>query len=545
MNLLPMNVLPMNLLVDPLFRVATADSLERHDLPTLLQALGEDRVESLPGLQRHQEDAFHIFLCYLAGAVLARENRDDPRQDADFWREGIRRLTRADGGVDDSAWTLLVEDPTRPAFMQTRTHAAEAYREQFKTQKADSPDEFDLLVTAKNHDVKMKRVRSQDLEAWTYALINLQTMTCYLGSGQYGVARSSGGTGPRVRVGLLHSLRSGALWLSDVNRLNACRSALIQGPLQYSASGVVLTWLPAWDLETSLNTTELDPFFIEVSRGVRLERSRERVLAKGASTAPLVLTKATRDKINGRMGDPWIPIDLAKEAALNVRGEGFPPERIRDLIFLAAGDTQVYTPAAMQTPESARWPDCHFYAAALARRGKDSNTDGFHSALLKIPNSLGRSGLFAGPLRDYLAEVSRTAIADSGTMQNRVLKPAVFSVLQAGPKQVNFDKREIADWWKETENAFTSAWRTDFFPWLWSTAESQDPESARLDWLRSLQGKAESALADAIARYPSRGGRKYRAQVAAWQLFRGSLRNQFPALAPASDEKTDEITDED
>ncbi|MEI7868861.1 MAG: hypothetical protein WCI11_13295 [Candidatus Methylumidiphilus sp.] len=85
----------MNLLTDPVFRVETPDGQERLSLPQLLEALGLDRVESLPGLQRHQEDAFHIFLCYLAGAVLARESQTDPCQNAEFWLEGIRRLTEA------------------------------------------------------------------------------------------------------------------------------------------------------------------------------------------------------------------------------------------------------------------------------------------------------------------------------------------------------------------------------------------------------------------------------------------------------------------
>ena len=108
----------MNLLTDPLFRVETPIGLMWLDLPGVLEALANDQVAGLPGVQRHQEDALHIFLCYLSAAVLVREDQANPRQTASFWREGIRRLTRADGGNDDIAWTLVVADPTRPAFMQ-------------------------------------------------------------------------------------------------------------------------------------------------------------------------------------------------------------------------------------------------------------------------------------------------------------------------------------------------------------------------------------------------------------------------------------------
>ena len=82
----------MNLLTEPVFRVQTPRGPQAWSLPALLAALGADTVESLPGLQRHQEDAFHIFLCYLAGAVLARADLQDPIQPEAFWRDGLRRL---------------------------------------------------------------------------------------------------------------------------------------------------------------------------------------------------------------------------------------------------------------------------------------------------------------------------------------------------------------------------------------------------------------------------------------------------------------------
>lgn len=37
--------------------------------------------------------------------------------------------------------------------------------------KARSPDELDVLVTAKNHDVKMARVGTDTVEAWLFALV--------------------------------------------------------------------------------------------------------------------------------------------------------------------------------------------------------------------------------------------------------------------------------------------------------------------------------------------------------------------------------------
>ena len=105
----------MNLLTDPLLRAITDQGEELLSLPALLAALGHDRVQHLTGLQRHQADAFHVFLCYLAGAVLARNNHTNPIQDEEYWRQGMRSLA---GEAGDDAWTLVVDDLTRPAFMQ-------------------------------------------------------------------------------------------------------------------------------------------------------------------------------------------------------------------------------------------------------------------------------------------------------------------------------------------------------------------------------------------------------------------------------------------
>ena len=72
-------------------------------------------MERLPGLQLHQEDPFHVFLTSLATAILARDNKSDPVQTEGYWLEGLRKLASSAG---DDAWTLVVDDLSRPAFMQ-------------------------------------------------------------------------------------------------------------------------------------------------------------------------------------------------------------------------------------------------------------------------------------------------------------------------------------------------------------------------------------------------------------------------------------------
>ncbi|MCD6305152.1 MAG: type I-E CRISPR-associated protein Cse1/CasA, partial [Deltaproteobacteria bacterium] len=158
----------MNLLTDPLLRVQTAASEVRQmSLPELFSALGRDEVESLPGLQRHQADALHVFLCYLAGAILARSGDTEPVQETSYWERGLVDLSE---GQENWAWRLVVEDVSKPAFFQAPLPAADRL-----SLKAVTPDRLDLLPTAKNHDVKKARGFYPHPDEWVYTLVSLQT----------------------------------------------------------------------------------------------------------------------------------------------------------------------------------------------------------------------------------------------------------------------------------------------------------------------------------------------------------------------------------
>ena len=79
------------------FRVLTEAGPEEVSLPTLLELFGEDAVRQLVGIQRYQADAFHVFLAYLGGAVLARRGDTSPVQAADYWRTGLMELAGLSG----------------------------------------------------------------------------------------------------------------------------------------------------------------------------------------------------------------------------------------------------------------------------------------------------------------------------------------------------------------------------------------------------------------------------------------------------------------
>jgi CRISPR system Cascade subunit CasA len=518
----------MNLLTDPVFRVETPAGPQGMSLPALLTALGEDRVESLPGLQRHQEDAFHIFLCYLAGAVLAREGRDQPVQDEAFWRDGIRRLTARE---DDCAWTLVVEDVTKPAFMQPPLTSQSLYaRFNHKDPKARTPDELDLLATAKNHDLKQARSALPEPEDWAYALVSLQTCTCYEGAGNYGIARING-TSARPCVQIVYSEGAAQRWRTDVARLLGYRGALLDR-YSYCATGTALTWTAPWDLESSIALDTLDPFFIEISRAIRLVKTDAGIEARGASSKPRVLAKAVRDEFKGNLGDPWTPINRESGGAAVLGKRGFTPKLLHDLVFAEIDSESPFQACMFQKAELGRAPPVVlFHASALARRGgTDSSTEGFHFARIPIPGKVTLSLLRRDTDSERLSKWSRERLNDADKMQRAVLRPALLSLLQAGPDQINFDKREFNAWIDQAIRRYAAAWATDFFPRLWRTLDETDPDAARLVWLQSLRDKGLKEFQDAIQRYPFRTGRQFRARVQAERVFHGSLYNHFPQL---------------
>lgn len=511
----------MNLLIDPLFRAKNKDGTKKMSLPHLLEALGEDRVESLLGLQRHQEDAFHIFLCYLAGAVLAREGKSDPVQNEEFWRKGIRCLAGRD---DDCAWTLVVEDVTKPAFMQPPVESEEDFIQNYKPE-ADIPDALDLLIKTKNHDIKSEKMGAPSEENWVYALISSQTMNGFSGKYNYGIARMNGGYGSRPCVGLLYGFSFGKRWVRDTNNLLSSRHGLLKNPWPYRDDGIVLTWLTVWNRKSSLDLKELDPFFIEIARAFRLVRKGNGIRAV---KAPTKTRRINAEKQKGVLGDPWIPLNSEKVTALTISSAGLTPKLLRDLIF-----EDGFKPASMQKPDKENdAPSCYFYASVLVRG--QGITEGLHTKKIKIPPKAGVSLFSNKEERDGLADLSKTGLGLASAMADKVLGLALFALMEGGPEKLDFNKREIKSWVQTMKKHFTDSWADEFFPWLWRTVDYPDNDSAELEWVHIIHGQAWKILQKAISRCPERSGRLYRGRVKAESVFKGSINNNFPILKEAS-----------
>lgn len=501
----------MNLLMNEVFRVVHADKAVQLSLPGLFQALGQDRVDTLAGVQRHQADIFHIFLCYLAGSALVQSGKADPNQPTEFWIDALRALA---GRNDDCAWELVVEDPTKPAFMQPPAPSKQIFENDYKP-KAETPDSLDVLQCAKNHDLKANRARKSDMEAWVLALIGHQTASGFLGQGNFNIARMNGGFGSRVCVGWKANSRSGMRFHRDVRVLLAHRETLLKAPYPYVDGGLTCLWIEPWDGKTGLSLSQLDPFFIEVARRIRLVNCGSIVALGTTSKSTRIAAQASK----GNVGDPWTPIKVSTSSALTPSANGLPPGLLRDLIF-----QDNYKLFLMQIPTSSEGSG--WFCASSLVRGQGT-TDGFHEASIRLPART-RPILFGGSsARDRLAELSKMGLEMAGGVQNKCLRPALYALMEGGPDSVDFGKREITAWVGSQSRSFLTAWQPLYFDWLWSTLDAKNDVAALRPWLQKLKSLARDVLETAFRSSPSRNGRCYRAISRANNIFAGGLYKNF------------------
>lgn len=519
----------MNLLHDRLIRVQTVHERRLMGLPELLESLGQDDVIGYVGIQRHQEEAFHVFLCYLAGAILARCDESSPVQEEGFWRDGMKLLA---GMAGDDAWQLVCDDPGRPAFMQPPLPPQDAKK---LSVSAKTPDELDLLPTAKNHDLKRARAIQPHVDEWVFALVSLQTMSGYFGRGNQGISRMNGGFGNRLIVELVRSTSPGVRWQDAVIRLMQHRQEVLAKDFGYDPQGLVLVWLEPWDGKTSLPLKRLDPFYIEICRRIRLRGDDNGV--RDALCVPADAPRIDARTLNGVVGDAWAPVSLgaakSKEPdvkALTISPAGITAEVLRNLIF----DHSIVRTSLHKPLDD--WRGQLWLVASVLVRGQGT-TDGFYDRRVLIPENARRKLWGASTQYEELAEVSKNAIEFAGTMRYRVLRPAVFAYLQGTPDAVSLDRKAVQAWWESVARNYEDRWSDDFFPWLWSLQDPLDRDKALKAWALTLRNHAHQALDHAIRTMPCHTGRRYLSYHRAQQVFWGALRHNFPILVEEVDKR--------
>ena len=454
--------------------------------------------------------------------ALHRSGVSEPPGDAADWRRLIRGLT-SDWPADEP-WNLVVDDITKPAFMQPPASTAQKLSD-YKN-AVETPDELDMLVTSKNHDVKSSVAGSGDANDWAFALVTLQTSEGFSGAGNYGVSRMNGGLGCRPAFSITPSTRPGAHVRRDIEALLECRERLLdEYPMR--DDGVALLWSVPWDGAKGqvLQFSELEPFYIEVCRRVRMQadiRGRLRAI-RATSKGARIESKA----LKGMTGDPWTPINAKEGKSLTLAGGGFTYKRVTD--YLRPGDWQL-PPLFRPTSAESRSPRAMQLVARGMVRGQ-GKTEGYHERIIpmreRVVKAFGRPGG-----REDLGQIAQERIEQVALTQ-RILRHAV-SVFAAGGATDNIgdEQRARANPWANQLDEFVDA---NFFEDLQEEFEVDDPgerHTIRSRWLHGVIDDARRILRDAEESLPCPAIQRYRARVRADSVFEGRIRgdNGFPWL---------------
>lgn len=480
-----------DLLVEPLLSWRDrARRRARTTLPGVLARLASGEVEDFPRVRTHQIDPWCMFLTQLAAIALQCANQSDPHVSEDDWREMLLALTNG----DHDPWSLVVDDLSKPAFFQPPVPEGNVR----SWSESECPDDLDVLVTSKAHEVKPALIHPDEPELWTYAVCTLQTTQGYPGRGYNGVARMNGGYGNRPCIGLAPDHSLSARFVRDVRVLLDSWPALLERG--YKEGGVALVWTVPWDGKASLAMQELTPHFIEVCWRVRLR-------SEGARLSCLYTTTQARRCLpeieTGDVGDPWIPVERGTGKALTVGRRGLHYRLITRLLLQAD-----FEPGAAQEVRALDGDPVIFLGSALARG--PGKTEGLHQRALILSGKVRRM-IGEADGRNVLGKRAAVQITRAADIQKQVLSPALKKLAGPGkPMRHDLDARidEI------------------FFSHLFDTLDLAD-EDAQVAFEKHLADLARRELQRAIDRAPGSDVRKLKAISDAERMFRFCLRKHF------------------
>lgn len=474
----------------------------RGSLFATFAALARGEAWSFPALRPHQREPWHAFTVQVAALAVILAARDTlPHGDAE-WRDLLLALTPD----QPDAWELVVDDWTRPALLQPPIVAAgdrAAYKNVLPT-----PDALDMLVTAKNHDVKQARMAAASDEEWLFALVTLQTTEGFLGAGNYGISRMNGGFASRMALGVRPGGGAGDMFRRDVLRLVADAAARPD-----RRTGTPLLWTVPWDGTVSLDFESLDELYVEICRRVRLRRAGSAEiegLAAGSKCA-----RVAAAQLKGLTADPWAPLKADATSSHTPSGTGFGYRQFARLLDRKG----IKRPLLAEPHDSDDATGLSIVAAALVRgQGK---TEGLHRRAVRISRidelPTGETGAL-----DRIGEVANKRADEAGEAGGH-LRRALIALVQGGTKNARFDddaaKKKIARWLGQFDRTVDAEF---FDPPFWNEAAGKDPHP-RLAWrtqLRTIAGEVFERAADAA---PSTEVKRVRARAQARSFLDGQM----------------------
>ena len=505
----------MNLLTDPALTLSNGDQLS---FPALFGAMARGGVRGFRSLRPHQRPAWHMFLVQLGALALWHAHWDTTRQgelphDPRFWTDALRRLT-AEDHPDDAPWDLMPEDDDKPGFLQAPIPS------RLKWSPVPTPDALDLLITARNHDLKQTVARRAGAEDWVFALVSLQTMEGFGGARNYGIARMNGGSSSRSMLGLAPtrhgstSIDPSGWWERDVRKLLSRRAAQAE-PGIGTEGGPSLLWCLDWPEGQQLDLRTLDPWFIEVCRRIRLTYANGKILAY-RSTSKVARIAAKQYK--GVVGDPWMPVHRTEGKSFTLSSGDFDYRQLYSLLF--SGDWEVPSLAQLDHGESAE--EMLLVAEALSRG--NAKTEGFKSRIISVPGRV--ASMLASETASTLAKAQIEEIGGFDV----ALRNSLALVAARGDRRLMNQHFAVS---RDVRVRFSRIADRLFFPSLWrrvDTASRSAAERAKIAFLTDLWDAASTEFEAALPGIHCPAIQRPRAEARATRAFRNLVRNSFPEL---------------
>ena len=465
-------------------------------------ALSRSDVVSFPALRPHQREPWHAFCAQVAAMALIAAGRSDLPEDEAGWRDLLIGLTP--DWPDGEAWDLVVDDWRKPALLQPPL-VAPANRDDYKS-RLTTPDALDMLVTAKNHDVKQERMVAARDEDWLFALVTLQTSAAYGGAKTYGASRMNGKTGSRLSVRVVPEGGAGRAFRRDA-------ALLFKQYAPEAPEGIGLVWTRAWDGKVPLGFGELNPpLYIDTARRVRVVRSEN---ALHACYATAEKARVAAEEQCGKTSDPWAPIKKDLTASITPKRETFGYRKLSDLLTSRL-------PLLGKVHSSDDQTGLALEITALVRRGgTDTNTEGWFQRRIGVSRRTSIR-LGAEAFTDRLGITAERRAKDAGDARGR-LRHAMLSLVQGGPAQPKLDDdsggRKIEPWTQRFDLAVDRVFFNDAF---WGeVADEAAPHT--LDWRERLRDMARTVFDEAAEAAPRTEVRRIRAHARAKNLLEAQL----------------------
>lgn len=503
-----------NLLTERLlhYRTTNTGATVAASLPELFVAMVRDEVRDFPSLRPHQRHPWHAFLVQLAAIALHHAGQSQPFETAKEWAVNLMALTPDD--PDGAAW-CLVTPPGRPAFLQApTTDCLDSWN------LTSTPDELDVIKTSKNHDLKSARMKKPLSDDWIFSLISLQTQAPSDSGSYKESSRMAGGYSRRPGIGIMPNGGVSKRWKRDTQIALENRSQICE-KFGFKESGISLLWTEPWNSSRVAKINELDPYYIEVSRHVKLFEKNFRIFAKTTKTPTARIQ-------SGLTGDIWSPIRSDGSKIFTIPEKGINYIISSKILF----QNEIIPSAALLVQKFDEQNNLFILIQSIAM-GKNNTNSGYHERRVPISKKV-RQALFIKDT-DEMAKRANERIFAIGEVR-KMLWSSLAVLFNNAAKDDTDKERDVSDTIKNRANIFTAPFETLcdqlFFDELTAEIEAEPKEAlaVRHAWLVQLAQRAELTLRAAFTAGPRSSQMRYRAQAAALSRLRGAMRSSKSKL---------------